>query len=265
MKRLTKRENELNMKKIIISALIASTFLTPIVPTTLWAAMPKKASLVSTKVPQTPTLIPVKLLNAKVVDQHLYSVFTGELLVSDAGLSKQISVITGNQVINVKYKSTREDGKEIWGFSLGFNRNEIFVDDALTFVIRYKSKGKVIWDTNPKYKLTDESNAIFGDSVIKLEDSFYDWTSNSVDGTVLVKEADKKQGVTVTYSIDNWNTRKVAIAKLQRTDSQSGLQRWVFSLPTDSQALGVQYFVVLNTPKKTYIDNNAGLGYNIYR
>ena len=248
------------MKKILMTTAIVSTILTSAMPTTLWAATTKKVSVASVK----PTPIPVKLLNAKATDQHLYYIFAGELLVSDTGASKQISIVVGNQIIDARYKSTREDGKEIWGFSLGFNRNQLFADDVLTFVIRYKSNGKTIWDANPNYKLTDANNIIFGDTAVKLETSAYDWTFNSVNGTIVTKNLDKSQGVTITYTTDNWNTRKIAIGKLKETDD-NGLKRWTFSLPTDSENIGVQYFVVLNTPKKTYIDNNAGLGYNIYR
>ena len=249
------------MKKILMTTAIVSTILTSATPTTLWAAPAKKVSIASVK----QSFVPVKLLNASAVDQHLYYIFTGELLVSDTGTSKQVSIVVGNQVIDARYKSTREDGKEVWGFSLGFNRNQLFADDALTFVIRYKSGGKTYWDANPNYKLTDESNIIFGDTSVKLEKASYDWTFNSVNGTIVTKNLDKAQGVTITYSTDGWRTRDIAIAKFQETDKATGLKHWSFSLPTDSENLNVQYFVVLNTPKKTYIDNNAGLGYNIYR
>lgn len=251
------------MKKIIISALIASAVLSSVAPITSLAAVLPKKSIVATSTK--PTFTPVRLLNAKVTDEHLYHVFTGELLVFDTGASKQISIIVGNQIVNAKYKSTREDGKEIWSFSLGFNRASLFVDEALTFAIRFKSNGKVYWDTNQKYRLTDQANVIFGDTVLKVERALFDWTFNSVNGSLITKRIDKAQGVTVTYSTDGWLTRKIAIATLKETNKASGLQRWEFKLPTSSTDTTVDYFVVLNTPQKTYIDNNAGINYNIYR
>lgn len=252
------------MKKTIITALIASITLSPIIgpAVSLAASIPKKAALAKSA---KPVFTPVKLLNAKVTDEHLYHVFAGELLVFDTGASKQISIVVGNQIVNAKYKSTREDGKEIWSFSLGFNRASLFVDDALTFAIRFKSNGKVYWDTNQKYRLTDQANVIFGDTVLKVERALFDWTFNSVNGSLITKRIDKAQGVTVTYSTDGWLTRKIAIATLKETNKASGLQRWEFKLPTSSTDTTVDYFVVLNTPQKTYIDNNAGINYNIYR
>lgn len=250
------------MNKLLVSTLIVSTILTSAMPTTLWAATTKKVAVASVK----QTLpIPVKLLNAKVTDEHLYYIFAGELLVSDTGASKQVSIVVGDQVISAKYKTTREDGKEIWSFNLGFNRQQLFVDDVVTFVIRYKANGKTIWDANPKYRLTDESNVIFGDTAIKLEKSAYDWTFNSVDGTIVTKNINKAQSVTVTYTTNNWLARKTITANLIETNKETGLQKWGYSLPTESEDYNVRFFVTLNTPQKTYIDNNAGLGYNIYR
>ena len=148
------------MKKIIVGTLIATSLITSIAPIpSVFAAQAKKT--VSAAVVK-PIPIPINLLNAKVTDEHLYHVFTGELLVSDSGASKQIAIVVGNQVVNAKYKFTREDGKEVWGFSLGFNRASLFIDNALTFAIRFKANGKVYWDTNQQYKLTDEDNVLFG-------------------------------------------------------------------------------------------------------
>ncbi len=250
------------MNKLLASTLIASAVLTSVMPTTLWAATTKKVALAAVK---KPLPAPVKLLNARVTDEHLYHIFTGELLVSDTGTTKQISIIVGNQVIEARYKMTREDNKEVWSFNISANRNQLFTDDVLTFAVRYKSKGKIVWDYSPKYKLTESANAIFGDTVIKKEKALYDWTFNSVTGTVLVKNVSKGQGVTVTYTTDNWRTRNIVIAKLKDTNKDNGLQRFEFQLPTDMYNVDVQYFVVLNTPQKTYIDNNGGMGYNINR
>ena len=246
------------MNKLLASTLIASAVFTSFTPSIVEAAKVKALAVKTVE-------SPVKLLNARATDQHLYYTFAGELLVNDSGTTKQVSIVVGNQVIDAKYKSTREDGKEIWSFSLGFNRNQLFTENVLTFAIRYKLNGKTTWDTNSKYRITDNSPIIFGDTVIKAEKASYDWTFNSVDGTIVTKNVDKQQGVTVTYTTDNWLTRKVVIAKLKDTNKDTGLQRWSYSLETDGSNVGVQYFVVLNTPQKTYVDNNAGLGYNIYR
>lgn len=253
------------MKKVIISTLIVSAILSSVAPiTSLAAALPKKAVTAAVKSVK-PTFTPVRLLNAKVTDEHLYHVFTGELLVFDTGASKQIAVVVGNQVINARYKATREDGKEIWSFSLGFNRASLYADDALTFAIRYKSGGKVYWDTNQKYRLTDNANVIFGDTTIKLERSIFDWTFNSVNGSLATKRIDRSQSVSITYSTDGWLTRNIISATLKETNGVNGLQYWDFKLPTSSADVNVQYFITLVTPQKIYIDNNAGLGYNIYR
>ncbi|QUI23948.1 hypothetical protein HZI73_17340 [Vallitalea pronyensis] len=169
------------------------------------------------------------------------------------------------------YMKTLADGSEVWSYSTphqAYSPAHQYTYNC-QFAIKYEVNGHTYWDNNGgnDYFLQNSSTSsnatnILSKSVVKLNRAGR--SSNSIYGSIILKDLGYDKVVKVRYTTDGWQTFHETDAYYQPS-SETGVEVWEFNTIKNSYipwSSGGQYVIRYIVNGVTYWDNNFGDNYS---